>query len=65
MTPNLTHTSTAFCSGADDLPHQTDEGVRDAFDRYAENLVQRSATLFMTAEARQGIAALLERRDAA
>ncbi|MFE3828206.1 enoyl-CoA hydratase family protein [Streptomyces sp. NPDC059092] len=39
--------------------------VLDAFDRYAEDLVQRSATLFMTAEAREGIAAFLERRDAA
>ncbi|MFI6699857.1 enoyl-CoA hydratase family protein [Streptomyces sp. NPDC050509] len=39
--------------------------VLDAFDRYAEDLVQRSATLFMTPEAREGIAAFLERRDAA
>ncbi|MFI5756189.1 enoyl-CoA hydratase family protein [Streptomyces sp. NPDC051569] len=40
-------------------------GVLDAFDRYAEELVQRSASLFITSEAREGIAAFLERRDAA
>ncbi|MFE3140772.1 enoyl-CoA hydratase family protein [Streptomyces scopuliridis] len=39
-------------------------GVLDAFERYAEDLVQRSASLFVTAEAREGITAFLERRDA-
>ncbi|WP_405797974.1 enoyl-CoA hydratase family protein [Streptomyces sp. NBC_01506] len=40
-------------------------GVLETFDRYAEDLVQRSASLFATAEAREGMAAFLERRDAA
>ena len=39
--------------------------VLKAFDAYAEDLVQRSASLFTTAEAREGIAAFRERRDAA
>lgn len=39
-------------------------GVLDAFDRYAEDAVQRSASLFVSAEAREGITAFLERRDA-
>jgi len=39
--------------------------VLDAFDRYAEDLVQCSASLFATAEAREGVSAFLERRDAA
>lgn len=39
--------------------------VLRAFDEHAEELVQRSASLFTTAEAREGIAAFLERRDAA
>ncbi|WP_231656118.1 enoyl-CoA hydratase-related protein, partial [Streptomyces clavuligerus] len=39
--------------------------VLEAFDRDAEDLVQRSATLFASAEAREGIAAFLERRDPA
>jgi enoyl-CoA hydratase len=38
--------------------------VLAAFDRDAEDLVQRSASYFTTAEAREGIAAFLERRDA-
>ncbi|WP_405616351.1 enoyl-CoA hydratase family protein [Streptomyces sp. NBC_01508] len=40
-------------------------GVLETFDRYAEDLVQRSASLFATAEAREGMSAFLERRDAA
>ncbi|MDX3854633.1 enoyl-CoA hydratase family protein [Streptomyces sp. AK02-01A] len=39
-------------------------GVLDAFDQHAEELVQRSASLFVTAEAREGITAFMERRDA-
>ncbi|QXE39286.1 enoyl-CoA hydratase family protein [Streptomyces sp. GMY02] len=39
--------------------------VLEAFDRYAEDLVRRSASLFVTAEAREGITAFMERRDAA
>ncbi|MFF2526840.1 enoyl-CoA hydratase family protein [Streptomyces liangshanensis] len=39
--------------------------VLRAFDDHAEDLVQRSASLFVSAEAREGIAAFLERRDAA
>ncbi|WP_330177788.1 enoyl-CoA hydratase family protein [Streptomyces sp. NBC_01498] len=39
--------------------------VLETFDQYAEDLVQRSASLFATAEAREGMAAFLERRDAA
>ncbi|WP_433547032.1 enoyl-CoA hydratase family protein [Streptomyces sp. CA-294286] len=40
-------------------------GMRDAFDRDAEDLVQRSAALFASAEAREGVTAHLERRDPA
>ncbi|WP_327236088.1 enoyl-CoA hydratase family protein [Streptomyces sp. NBC_01317] len=39
--------------------------VLRAFDDHAEDLVQRSASLFVSAEAREGVAAFLERRDAA
>lgn len=39
--------------------------VLEAFDRDAEDLVQRSASLFASAEAREGMTAFLERRDAA
>ncbi|MFE0424187.1 enoyl-CoA hydratase family protein [Streptomyces sp. NPDC058953] len=39
--------------------------VLEAFDRDAEELVQRSASLFASAEAREGMAAFLERRDPA
>ncbi|MEU8524473.1 MULTISPECIES: enoyl-CoA hydratase family protein [Streptomyces] len=37
--------------------------VLEAFERDAEDLVQRSATLFASAEAREGMTALFERRD--
>ncbi|MFC9728899.1 enoyl-CoA hydratase family protein [Streptomyces roseolus] len=37
--------------------------VLEAFERDAEELVQRSATLFASAEAREGMTAFLERRD--
>lgn len=39
--------------------------VLEAFDRDAEDLVQRSASLFASAEAREGMTAFLERRDPA
>ncbi|MER6912429.1 enoyl-CoA hydratase family protein [Streptomyces sp. NPDC000594] len=39
--------------------------VLEAFERDAEDLVRRSATLFATAEAREGMTAFLERREAA
>lgn len=39
--------------------------VRETFDRDAEDLVQRSASLFASAEAREGMTAFLERRDPA
>lgn len=39
--------------------------VLKAFDEHAEDLVQRSASLFTTLEAREGIAAFRERRDPA
>ncbi|WP_078849393.1 enoyl-CoA hydratase family protein [Streptomyces sp. NRRL F-5126] len=39
--------------------------VLEHFDRHAEDLVQRSASYFTTAEAREGIAAFMERRDPA
>lgn len=39
--------------------------VLAAFDRDAEELVQRSASLFASAEAREGMAAFIERRDPA
>ncbi|MEU2154596.1 enoyl-CoA hydratase family protein [Streptomyces sp. NPDC019396] len=39
--------------------------VRGTFDRDAEDLVQRSASLFASAEAREGMTAFLERRDPA
>ncbi|MCP9944237.1 enoyl-CoA hydratase family protein [Streptomyces somaliensis] len=39
--------------------------VLESFDRDAEDLVQRSASLFASAEAREGMAAFLERRDPA
>lgn len=37
--------------------------VLETFDRDAEDLVQRSASLFASAEAREGMTAFLERRD--
>lgn len=39
--------------------------VLETFDRDAEDLVQRSATLFASTEAREGMTAFLERRDPA
>ncbi|MFI9584525.1 enoyl-CoA hydratase family protein [Streptomyces sp. NPDC052236] len=39
--------------------------VLEAFDRDAEDLVRRSASLFAAADAREGMAAFLERRDPA
>ncbi|MFF9865291.1 MULTISPECIES: enoyl-CoA hydratase family protein [unclassified Streptomyces] len=39
--------------------------VLETFERDAEDLVQRSASLFASAEAREGMTAFLERRDAA
>lgn len=39
--------------------------VLESFDRDAEDLVQRSASLFASAGAREGMTAFLERRDAA
>lgn len=39
--------------------------VLDAFDRDAQDLVERSASLFASAEAREGMTAFLERRDPA
>jgi enoyl-CoA hydratase len=39
--------------------------MRNAFDRDEEDLVQRSAALFASAEAREGVTAHLERRDPA
>lgn len=39
--------------------------VLETFERDAEDLVQRSASLFVSAEAREGITAFLERRDPA
>lgn len=37
--------------------------VRETFERDAEELVQRSASLFASAEAREGMTAFLERRE--
>ena len=39
--------------------------VLETFDRDAEDLVQRSASLFASAEAREGMTSFLERRDPA
>lgn len=39
--------------------------VLETFERDAEDLVQRSATLFASTEAREGMTAFLERRDPA
>ncbi|MET7645598.1 enoyl-CoA hydratase family protein [Streptomyces sp. NPDC005426] len=39
--------------------------VRETFDQYAEDLIARSAALFASAEAREGMTAFLERRDPA
>ncbi|MEV6399118.1 enoyl-CoA hydratase family protein [Streptomyces sp. NPDC051907] len=39
--------------------------VLETFDRDAEDLVQRSASLFASAQAREGMTAFLERRDPA
>ncbi|MEW2545915.1 enoyl-CoA hydratase family protein [Streptomyces sp. NPDC047002] len=39
--------------------------VLEAFDRHAEDLVQRSASYFTRPEAREGVAAFLEHRDPA
>lgn len=38
-------------------------GVLEAFEREADRLAERSAALFASAEAREGMAAFLERRD--
>ncbi|WP_329208492.1 enoyl-CoA hydratase family protein [Streptomyces sp. NBC_00683] len=39
--------------------------VRESFDQHAEDLIARSAALFASAEAREGMTAFLERRDPA
>ncbi|MGW1225346.1 enoyl-CoA hydratase family protein [Streptomyces sp. NPDC001478] len=39
--------------------------VRRTFDQYAEDLIARSAALFASDEAREGVTAFLERRDPA
>jgi enoyl-CoA hydratase len=39
--------------------------VLKSFDQYAEDLIARSAALFASAEAREGMTAFLERRDPA
>ncbi|WP_328949861.1 enoyl-CoA hydratase family protein [Streptomyces sp. NBC_00184] len=39
--------------------------VRETFDQYAEDLIARSAALFASDEAREGMTAFLERRDPA
>ncbi|MEU1371058.1 enoyl-CoA hydratase family protein [Streptomyces sp. NPDC005803] len=39
--------------------------VRETFDQYAEDLIARSAALFASTEAREGMTAFLERRDPA
>lgn len=39
--------------------------VLDSFDQHAEDLIARSAQLFASAEAREGMTAFLERRDPA
>ncbi|WLQ41494.1 enoyl-CoA hydratase family protein [Streptomyces laculatispora] len=39
--------------------------VLESFDQHAENLIARSAALFASAEAREGMTAFLERRDPA
>lgn len=39
--------------------------VRESFDQYAEDLIARSAALFASAEAREGMTAFHERRDPA
>ncbi|MEV7233705.1 enoyl-CoA hydratase family protein [Streptomyces sp. NPDC051020] len=39
--------------------------VRESFDQYAEDLIARSAALFASAEAWEGMTAFLERRDPA
>lgn len=39
--------------------------VLNSFDQYAEDLIARSAALFASAEAREGMTAFLERRDPA
>ncbi|MFD9539254.1 enoyl-CoA hydratase family protein [Streptomyces sp. NPDC060022] len=39
--------------------------VRRSFDQHAEDLIARSAALFASAEAREGMTAFLERRDPA
>ncbi|MEW2490740.1 enoyl-CoA hydratase family protein [Streptomyces sp. NPDC048411] len=39
--------------------------VRESFDQYAEDLIARSAALFASAEAREGMTAFLERREPA
>ncbi|WP_329621881.1 enoyl-CoA hydratase family protein [Streptomyces sp. NBC_01255] len=70
----VTAPATAYDGILDALRAGSPQGLREAkrlvtarvletFERDAEDLVQRSATLFASAEAREGMTAFLERRD--
>lgn len=72
----VTDTEAALPGILDSLRAASPQGLREAkrlvtarvletFERDAEDLVQRSATLFASAEAREGMTAFLERRDPA
>ncbi|WP_017239378.1 enoyl-CoA hydratase family protein [Streptomyces sp. SS] len=72
----VTATDDALATVLDALRAGSPQGLREAkrlvtakvletFERDAEDLVQRSATLFASAEAREGMTAFLERRDPA
>ncbi|MBT2505382.1 enoyl-CoA hydratase family protein [Streptomyces sp. ISL-98] len=65
LTPVLDGLRRASPQGLAESKRLVTARVLDAFDRYAQDLVERSASLFASAEAREGMTAFLERRDPA
>ncbi len=65
LTPVLDALRRASPQGLAETKRLLTAEMRHAFDRDAEDLVQRSAALFASAEAREGVTAHLERRDPA
>ncbi|GAA3488855.1 enoyl-CoA hydratase family protein [Streptomyces cremeus] len=65
LTPVLDALRRASPQGLAETKRLLTAEMRNAFDRDAEDLVQRSAALFASAEAREGVTAHLERRDPA
>ncbi|MEU7279076.1 enoyl-CoA hydratase family protein [Streptomyces sp. NPDC045431] len=65
LTPVLDGLRRASPQGLAESKRLVTARVLETFERDAEDLVQRSASLFASAEAREGMTAFLERRDAA